>query len=268
MVPFFSTKGIGGNMKRRLLGLRIAAGLAAASAIGMGLLPVDASGASSSRALPRTAPGSPEAKSTSPVVAGYVGEPSSGIASVSSTFNVPKITCAIKTDAEVFYLGPFLSAPNVGLDDARASELLECNDGKATYDLEVSTHNGATSYSPNKPGDTVSASVAESNSGETTATATDITTGHSLTSEESTLSGANADTTYYEGLEAIPSLESAGNIPTFTKITFNYNQVNGQYLGEVGATVENLKQFSDEQVATSSLSTSSQSFVLTFKHNH
>jgi hypothetical protein len=201
-----------------------------------------------------------------PFFAGYVGTPSDGIASASATLTVPTTTCVNTNDNERIAVGPELITAGAN-NDVAAAVVIDCTNGAVSYQLEAYTQHGGDFRQAISAGNTVALSIAETNSGTTVAKARDLTTGASLSSQQAT-GTADPDTTFVEGL--IPGGVghvggSYGVVPNFVKLKLIDCQVNGEYLGFLGATQTNLKENSDIQVSTGNLKSTSQTVAMTFK---
>jgi hypothetical protein len=122
-----------------------------------------------------------------------------------------------------------------------------------TLELEAFVVNGPDSFGLTvNPGDKIITRIAETNTGNSVATATDVTTGGQETSSATTVSGV---TQFYQGV--IPNVGyeqiSSGtlNIPKFKNITLTESMPNGQYLSQINPTGYKLDQNGPVQIVPS-----------------
>jgi len=195
-------------------------------------------------------------KSTS--VAGYEGTPSTGFASASATFRAPSYSCGSAT--EDIQIGP-VAYNSSGSLDAEAGLQPTCEDGTPAYYIAAFTDGGGIFDSTGvNAGDEIVASIEESVSGNTTATVTDVTQNVQWISDETNGTSGSDDTGFSEGI-----FDFFSGVPDFSKISLTSVQVDGQYLGQVGATQYNLHDHGTLATA-SAVAEYSENLNITFKN--
>lgn len=193
------------------------------------------------------------------LLAGYYGAPAAGIASASASFTAPSFACGRSTDTENISFGPYVFDGS-GTAEAAADIQPVCEDGTLYYNLSAFTVAGGNNYvDVVSSGDHIIASIAVSQSGNTTATVTDTTTG---TTETSVGTTDASDSFVSEGV-----LNYQPDVPSFSRVTETSVQVDGQYLGEVGFTRFNLRTANNTQIGAGSVSTYSETLKLTFERH-
>jgi hypothetical protein len=197
--------------------------------------------------------------SKSTEIAGYEGTPSTGFASASATFRAPSFSCAADATDDI-QVGP-VAYNSSGTLDAEAGLQPVCNDGTPEYYIAAYTTGGGIFDSTGvNAGDEIVASVEESVSGATTATVTDVTQNVTWISDESNGTSGSDDTGFSEGIFNFEG------VPTFSKISMTSVQVDGQYLGQVGATQYNLHSGAKTLATASAVATYSENLSITFKN--
>jgi hypothetical protein len=168
-----------------------------------------------------------------PYLGGFFSVPSLGPVSISSTFTIPKATCANKTDYEDIFIGEELVESDGnnydgGETDAAADVVMYCaGDGKVIDLIEAYTVNGADNVTQVKPGDKVQTLIVDSPNGETEATTTDLT---HYAQEDTTADSTGESFATYDGV--VPNITYEGQssddyIPKFKTIKFSDSQING-----------------------------------------
>jgi hypothetical protein len=200
---------------------------------------------------------------TSPYLGGYAGTPTEGFAAVSTTFKVPAYTCTSSSGYELAFFGNILSpSGTTGYEEgvgAYAYALEECANGTPYLVADASASSNQTQIFPTA-GDTLLTRIAETSSGTTVASVTDLTTGQTASDS----GPATTDAEYQIGAYVNYSYP----LPQFGKVTFKNASVNGQYLSQdSSATRYNLAQHLTNEVVPSKLSTTrpSNSFIDTEK---
>lgn len=195
---------------------------------------------------------------TSPYLGGYVGQPTEGFSSITTTFKIPStIACSNSSDYEEILLGTWLT-PNgtVGWEsgyDAAAAAVARCQGNGVIQVYAYTDVGGAANYGAAvNPGDTVVARIAVTNNAQTVATVNDLT---NRASESTQFNSTPVDTEYQIGVEPDPDIESGTAIPYLPNVTFGQADINGAYLStDRSLTRYKLKQGSTVQITPSSLS--------------
>jgi hypothetical protein len=197
--------------------------------------------------------------SSSSYLAGYQADPSGGLASASTTFTMPKITCNAtqKDEGDAILFGVYTDDFNV-----YAFATAQCSTSGTAYTFDFSTPDGEFSEpSAVAPGDVVVASLFESKT-DTQAEIHDLSRGtHWLSADPGDIGDTVVDIGTYN--------EETGGIPVapFAKVSFTNNTVNGDYLGFDSPTQYNALNGGDTLIKTSALKTSAtgSAFSLQYK---
>jgi hypothetical protein len=193
--------------------------------------------------------------------AGYTLTPSNGVASVSTTFKVPTITCA--TGA-----GPGQAFGVWGYDTqtayvAEAAVQTYCTGTTPTYNFYILANSADFTEGGVSPGDTVVASFYET-PGWTQATVHDRTSGVTWIANWAT--NYLPASTVWIGTDSIPG---NGYVAPFVSVKFTKTQVNGDYLGYQSPSGYNWTNIEKNRVLVSaSPITAGDSFTLRFHHTH
>jgi hypothetical protein len=191
------------------------------------------------------------APATSTGLAGYDADPPEGFGSVTTTFQVPPMTCPDPANVDDVEWGVFLTPANsgsVGAGNGRAAFAVvyaECNSGVASY--SGFTNAGGTYVFAIDAGDTVMARIADTNTGKVIAQLTDLTLNTSGTSA----TFEPGDPEWQVGTFPYSSYE----LPVFTKVTFKNTLVNGAYMNQPSQPAAyTLNMNGDAQVVPSTIS--------------
>jgi hypothetical protein len=193
--------------------------------------------------------------------AGYTLTPSNGVASASTTFKVPTITCA--TGA-----GPGQSLGVWGYDTqtayvAEAAVQTQCTGTTPTYNFYILANSANFTEGGVSPGDTVVASFYQT-PGWTQATVHDLTSGVTWVANWATT--FLPASTVWIGADSIPG---NGHVAPFGSVKFTKTQVNGDYLGYQSPSGWNWTNIIKNRVLVSaSQITGGDTFTLTFHHSH
>jgi hypothetical protein len=193
--------------------------------------------------------------------AGYTLSPSNGVASVSTTFKVPTITCATGG-------GPGQAFGVWGFDTqtayvAEAAVQTYCTGTTPTYNFYILANSANFTEGGVSPGDTVAASFYET-PGWTQATVHDLTSG--ITWVANWASTFLPASTVWIGADSIPG---NGYVAPFGSVKFTKTQVNGDYLGYQSPSGWNWTNIIKNRVLVSaSQITAGDTFTLTFHRSH
>jgi hypothetical protein len=198
--------------------------------------------------------------------AGYSLTPTHGVASVSTTFKVPTITCA--TGA-----GPGQSFGVWSFDTqtayvAEAAVQTYCASGTTpTYNFYILANSTNVTEPGVNPGDTVTASFFAT-PGWTQATVHDLTDNVTWVQDWAPDSSYLPASYIWIGAQSIPG---NGRVAPFGSVKFYKTQVNGDYLGfqnpaPAGYNWENI--FANRLLVSASAITAGDTFTLVFHHSH
>jgi hypothetical protein len=244
-----------------LVGLGAAAlmGTAAAPAVadGGGASPVRSAATTGAAVHPLTS-----SNPTNPYFGGEQGTPADGVASIGSTFLVPKVSCP--ANATGLLVGDSFSDTN---DQTQAEGLLvaQCVSGAPSYGLVADTFGGGQQdvFSGVSPGDLIIISDYATSSN-TVATVTDETSGVTESSQDGTGDASGAPSEQFDS-----GIFNFGPVPKFSALTFKEVQVNGEHLAQTDPTAIDLENQTDRQVVTTPPSSPNGSkFTLTYKHEN
>ena len=183
------------------------------------------------------------------------------MASASTTFKVPTITCA--TGA-----GPGQSLGVWGYDTqtayvAEAAVQTQCTGTTPTYNFYILANSANFTEGGVSPGDTVVASFYQT-PGWTQATVHDLTSGVTWVANWATT--FLPASTVWIGADSIPG---NGHVAPFGSVKFTKTQVNGDYLGYQSPSGWNWTNIIKNRVLVSaSQITGGDTFTLTFHHSH
>ncbi|HKH87915.1 MAG TPA: hypothetical protein VKA05_03790 [Acidimicrobiales bacterium] len=192
-------------------------------------------------------------------LAGYLGTPTLGIASVSASFTAPSFSCGSRSDTEDIAFGPFVYDSSMNVE-ASADVQPVCENNTLYYFLSAYTVGGGDNLAYTvHPGDHIIASISESPSGMTTVTITDVNTATVETSQQAT----DANDTYV----SVGVVNYEPDVPRFSAVKETSVQIDGQYLGQAGLQPYNLQTSGDVQIKTNKVATYSETLKLTFENN-
>lgn len=242
-----------------LAGLGAAAlmGTAAAPAVADGGAPPSSAAATGAAVHPLTS-----SNPTNPYFGGEQGTPADGVASIGSTFVVPKVSCPV--NATALLLGDSFSDTN-GQTQAEGLLVAQCMSGVPSYGLVANTFDGGQQevVSGVSPGDLIIISDYATSSN-TVATVTDATSGVTESSQDGTGDASGTPPAVFSF-----GIFNYGPVPKFRTVTFKEVQVNGEHLAQTAPTAIDLENQTDRQVVTTSpRSPSASTFTLTYKHEN
>jgi hypothetical protein len=192
------------------------------------------------------------AVATSTGLGGYASDPAEGFASVTTTFQVPQITCQDANNVYDLWWGDFLTPANSGTAGwhngwaGYAAVYAECYFGVPS-DYAYAGAGPYRNHFQINPGDTVVARIADTNTGEVIAQLTDLTLNGSIFSAAI----ESGDPEYQVG--SFPN--GTNELPVFTKVTFKNSFVNGAYMNQPSQpTPYTLSLNGDAQVVPSTIS--------------
>lgn len=248
---------------------KIATGLVAGAALAAFAVPASAGAATGPTvrhsASPATAGGTshrlvkPNAAGNDEFLAGWYTFTTGGLASASTTFRVPAISCP-SSDLQDLGFGVFgiqTGAPDLSAQ-SQANAQVDCTSGSATYYISAFTFGGGNDFVAASPGDLVVASLYE-NGTTTVATVHDLTSHVTVTSSGTSSFDSQVNTGAYNYFYP-------GTIPTFGKVKFTKSQVNGDYLKYSGPTQLNMKGASSVQIGAGALVAAGDGFTASFRH--
>jgi hypothetical protein len=259
----------GKDTMNRLLRTSVAA--IAATSLGLVLATGAPAGATAARIVPRGVPARPHAghspnNSSSTGFAGYQVTGLTAATSVSSSFRVPALTgCTagvnqgIASGVQIFNSTDFSAAAIFefcgGATGTTPSYLADViiNGTEADYAITIN------------PGDRVAVSITES----TTSTTVKVTDSTSHKSATATVSVGDTMTGAASGDTALNFGATQAGVPTFTRIAFSLNKLNGAALTTFSPTAVDMATVGPPpvlQIQTGTLSAAS-AFTTTFKHN-
>jgi Peptidase A4 family len=198
--------------------------------------------------------------------AGYGLTPSNGVASVSTTFKVPTITCLTGG-------GPGQSFGVWGFDTqtayvAEAAVQTYCVGSTPIYNFYILANSTNVTEGGVFPGDTVVASFYET-PGWTEATVHDLTQNVTWAQAWEPDSSYLPASTIWIGTDSIPG---NGYVAPFGSVKFTQTQVNGDYLGYENPSGYNWTRFLTNNtvrvLVSASTITAGDNFTLTFHHSH
>jgi hypothetical protein len=228
---------------------------AALAAAALGALGVSASFAGPASASPAT-PTNGQAQ----FFAGYQLSPPHGVASVSTTFTVPTITCTKSGAGQSYGVWGFdTQTAWVGA----AAVQTYCNGLTPTYNFYILANSANFTEPGAAPGDTVVASFYET-PGWTQATVHDLTRNYTWVADWAPDSSYLPASNIWIGTQSIPG---NGYVAKFGVVKFTKTQVNGDSLGFQSPTAFDWANIAANRIKVStSAITGGDSFTLAFKH--
>jgi hypothetical protein len=205
----------------------------------------------------------PSGGSPSRYGAGDFSQPAEGVLSVSTTFKVPKITCATSADVETLAPGLMLITNSgsvtttVGLDAT-------CDTGSVSYATHVCVAATVCVDGDAKPGDTLVVKLTNNNVSGTTGTIRNVRSG-TVTTSTAAFSPFNIYALV--GVVAPSFVDGASAVPTFRSISFTKARINGTRIGNASHESLSLESSNDVQIKTSKLTPTGATFKTTFVTN-